>query len=59
MFLDAFGQQTFTTALPPARQDRATAFGTHPGAKTVLTFSCSLRRLVSSFHKSGEDPGAI
>jgi len=59
MFLDAFGQQTFTTALPPARQDRSTAFSTHPGTKTVLTFSCSLRRLVSPFHKSEQDPGAI
>jgi hypothetical protein len=59
MYLDAFGQQTFTTALPPPRQDRATAFSTHPGTKTVLTFSCSLRRLVSPFHKSEQDAGAI
>ena len=51
MFLDAFRQQTFAAALPPAREDRATAFGPHPGTKTVLTFAGSLRWLVSPFHK--------
>jgi hypothetical protein len=59
MSLDAFGQQTFTTALPTARQDRATAFSAHPRTKTVLTFPCSLRRLVSPFHKTEKDLGAI
>jgi hypothetical protein len=51
MFLDAFRQQTFATALPPARKDRATAFGPHPGTETMLTFACSLRWLVSPFHR--------
>jgi len=50
--VDAFRQQTFAAALAPARKDRATAFGTHPGAETVLTFACSLGRLVSAFHKT-------
>jgi len=54
MFLDAFWQQTFAAALPPARKDRATAFGPHPGTETVLTFACSLRWLVSPFHKRRE-----
>jgi hypothetical protein len=51
MFLDAFRQQTFAAALPPARKDRATAFGAHAGTETMLTFACSLRWLVSPFHK--------
>jgi hypothetical protein len=51
MFLDAFRQQTFAAALPPTRKDRATGFGPHPGTKPVLTFACSLRWLVSPFHK--------
>jgi hypothetical protein len=51
MFLDAFWQQTFAAALPPTRKGRSTAFGPHPGTETVLTFACSLRWLVSPFHK--------
>ena len=54
MSLDAFWQQPFAAALPPARKDRATAFGTHPGTETVLTFACSLGWLVSAFHKTGK-----
>src|SRR5438034_4433032 len=52
MFLEAFWKQAFAAALSPARKDRATAFGLHAGTKTVLTFARSLRRLVSSFHKT-------
>ena len=52
MLLDAFRQQTFATALASARKDCATAFGTHPGAETVLTFACSLGWLVSAFHRT-------
>jgi len=52
MSFDAFWQQTFAAALPPARKDRATTFGAHPGTETVLTFACSLRWLVSPFHKT-------
>jgi hypothetical protein len=54
MPLDAFRQQTFATALAAARKGCATAFGTHPGAETVLTFACSLGWLVSAFHKTPE-----
>jgi hypothetical protein len=51
MFLDTFRQQTFAAALPPTRKSRATAFGPHPGTKTVLTFACTFRWLVSPLHK--------
>jgi hypothetical protein len=56
MPLDTFRQQPFAAALPPARKGRATAFGTHPGTETVLTFACSLRWLVSPFHKGENQP---
>jgi hypothetical protein len=52
MFLDAFREQALAAALSPAGKDRATAFGLHPGTKTVLTFACSLGGLVSPFHKT-------
>jgi hypothetical protein len=56
MFLDAFGEQTFAPALPPAGQSRPTCFSPHSSAKTVLSFPCSLGWLVSAFHdKSGEN----
>jgi hypothetical protein len=51
MFLDTFGEQAFAAALSPACKYRATAFF-HAGTKTVLTFACSLGRLVSPFHKT-------
>jgi hypothetical protein len=54
MNLNAFREQPFAAALAPARQDRATAFGTHPGTETVLTLACSLGCLVSAFHKTGK-----
>jgi hypothetical protein len=57
--VDAFRQQTFAAALAPARKGRATAFGTHPGAETVLTFACSLGWLISAFHKTGNSPSPI
>jgi hypothetical protein len=56
MSLDAFREQTFAAALPPARQNRAPAFGTHSRTETVLTFARSLGRLVSAFHKTGLPP---
>jgi len=52
MFLDAFRKQALATALSPACKRRATSFGFHAGAKTVLTFPCSFGRLVSPFHKT-------
>jgi hypothetical protein len=59
MFLDAFRQQTFAAALAPACKGRAAAFGAHPGTETVLPFACSLRWLISPFHKTEIAPGAI
>jgi hypothetical protein len=54
MSLDAFREQAFATALSPACEGRAPAFGAHPGTETVLTFACSLGWLVSAFHKTGK-----
>jgi hypothetical protein len=54
MSLDAFREQTFAPALPPAGKRRAAAFGPHAGTKTVLAFACSLGWLVSPFHKNRE-----
>ena len=59
MSLDPFGQQTFTTALPAARHNRAPGFGTHPRTEPVLAFACSLGGLVSAFHKTEQYLGAI
>jgi hypothetical protein len=59
MPFDAFGEQTFPAALPAACQGRAAAFCFHPGAKTMLTFACSLGWLVSAFHKTENKFGAI
>jgi len=56
MSLDAFGEQTFAPALPPASENRPTCFSPHSRTKTVLTFPCSLGWLVSALHdKSGEN----
>ena len=52
MSLDAFGKQALAAALSPACKYRATAFGFHAGAKTMLTFACSFGGLVSPFHKT-------
>ena len=54
MSLDAFWEQTFAASLAPTRKGRATAFGTHSGTETVLTFACALGWLVSAFHKTGK-----
>ena len=59
MFLDAFWQQTFAAALSASCEDRPPAFGSHSGAKTVLTLPRSLGRLVSAFHKTETDRDAI
>jgi hypothetical protein len=45
MALDAFRQQTFSTALATARESGASAFGPHARAKTVLLLSCALGSL--------------
>ena len=52
--VNAFRQQTFPTALPPARKSGAAAPCSHTCAKTVLAFTRSLRWLVSPFHKTEE-----
>jgi len=52
VYLDAFREQTFAPALPPARQRGAARFRFHARTKTVLAFACSLRWLVSPFHKT-------
>jgi hypothetical protein len=54
MSLDAFRKQTFAAALAPAREYGATAFGPHPGTKTVLAFTSPLGWLISAFHKTGK-----
>ena len=50
MALDTFGQETFATALTPAREGGAAAFGPHPRPKTVLLLARSFRWLISAFH---------
>ena len=52
MYLDAFREQAFAPALPPARQGGAARFRFHARTKTVLAFACPLRWLVSPFHKT-------
>jgi hypothetical protein len=59
MFLDAFWEQTFSAALPAAREDCAAAFRPHPRTKAMLPFPCSLGWLVSAFHKAKNEPGTI
>jgi hypothetical protein len=59
MFLDAFGEQALSAALPSACECRATGLGPHPRTKAVLAFPCSLGRLVSAFHKTEKEPGTI
>jgi len=49
--VNALWKQAFATALAPAREGGATAFGSHPGAKAMLAFARSLGWLISAFHK--------
>ena len=49
---DAFRQETLSAALTTARERRASAFGPHPRAKSVLLFARSFRWLISAFHKA-------
>ena len=49
---DAFREQALAATLPSARQRGTAALRLHPCTKTVLVFACSLRWLVSSFHKT-------
>lgn len=51
MPVNAFRQQTFATALPPARERGATALSPHTSAKAMLAFARSLGWLISAFHK--------
>jgi hypothetical protein len=59
MFLDAFGEQPFSAALPPACEYRATALSSHSRTESVLSFPCSLGWLVSAFHKTEREAGTI
>lgn len=43
VYLDAFREQAFAPALPPARQGGAARFRLHARTKTVLAFACALR----------------
>jgi hypothetical protein len=43
-------QQSLPTTLATPSESGPSAFGFHPGTKTVLTLSCALGSLVSSFH---------
>jgi hypothetical protein len=52
MILDTLRQQTFASALSPARKGGASAFGFHAGSKAVLTFTRPLRCLISAFHSA-------
>jgi len=56
MSIDAFGKKPFAAALTAPGERRASAFRSHPGAKTVLTFARALRWLVSAFHKAEKCP---
>ena len=59
MPFDALWKQAFAAALPAARQGCTPSFGFHAGTKTMLTFACSLGRLISAFHKTENRLGAI
>jgi hypothetical protein len=50
--VNAFRQQTFAAALPPACEGGATAFGPHTSAEAVLAFPRSLGWLIGAFHKT-------
>jgi hypothetical protein len=50
--IDAFWEQTFATALAPAREGGASAFGLHPRTETVLLFASAFGWLIRSFHKT-------
>jgi hypothetical protein len=52
VFLDAFWEQAFATALPPTRQRGTASLCLHTRAKSMLAFARSLRWLVSPFHKT-------
>jgi hypothetical protein len=43
-------QQPLPTTLATPSKSGSSAFGFHPGTKTVLTLSCALGSLVGSFH---------
>ena len=52
MLIHAFWQQSFPSALAPAGERGASAFGFHACAKAMLTFAGALGWLVRAFHKS-------
>lgn len=46
----AFWNKAFASLLTTTTDNIATAFGSHPRTKSVLTFSGALGRLISPFH---------
>jgi hypothetical protein len=50
--IDTFGQKSLASALATAREGGASAFGPHPGPKTVLLLARSFGWLISAFHKA-------
>jgi len=52
MSFHPFWQEALATALTPARERGAPAFGPHAGAETVLAFACAFGWLISAFHKA-------
>jgi hypothetical protein len=59
MPLNAFRKQSLAAPLSASCEGRAPAFGSHSGAKTVLTLPRSLGWLVSAFHRTKTDRDAI
>ena len=59
MPLDAFRKQSLAAPLSASCEDRAPAFGSHSGAKTMLTLASSLGRLIGALHKTKTDRDAI
>jgi hypothetical protein len=52
MLFHTFWQQSFPSALAPAGERGASAFGFHAGTKTMLTLAGAFGWLVRAFHKS-------
>jgi hypothetical protein len=50
--IDAFGQQSFTSALTASGKSGTAALSFHARAESVLAFARALRWLVGAFHKT-------
>jgi hypothetical protein len=47
---DAFGEETFTAALPASRQGGPSGFGAHAGTEPVLVLAGAFGALKGAFH---------